>query len=326
MLSRVSAMARLSAAHLAEAMAENVHDQELTLVLGGTGKTGRRVARRLRERGRASRIGSRSGQPPFDWENQTTWAPALHGVSSVYVTYVPDAGFPGASDTIGAFAKQAVDSGARRLVLLTGRGEQGAQRSERVVQATGADLTIVRASFFAQNFSEEFLADAVRDGVVAFPAGDIAEPFIDIEDIADVVVAALTEERHVGQLYEVTGPRLLTYADAVAEIATASGRDVRYLPISLQQFETTMVGHGAPAEFAAALTTLLSEVLDGHNASLSDGVERALGRAPRDFSDFAREAAASGAWEAENPAGPTVFGLDRVDHGDSRRDRHPTGR
>lgn len=270
-----------------------------TLVLGGTGKTGRRVAQRLSERGVDVRIGSRSGQPPFDWQDRSTWSAVLRGVAAVYIAYSPDAGFPGAAETIGAFADLAVASGARRLVLLTGRGEAGAARSEQALRESGADWTIVRASFFAQNFSEDFLADAVRDGFVAFPADEVAEPFIDVDDIADVAAAALTEDGHTDRVYEVTGPRLLTFPEAVAEIAAATGREIAYLPVTPQQFEAGAVEAGLPAEFAAALTGLFTEVLDGHNASLSDGVQRALGRPPRDFADYARQTAVTGAWGAE---------------------------
>jgi len=278
-------------------MARITSTRSTTLVLSGTGKTGRRVAQRLVTRGVPVRIGSRSGQPPFDWEDQATWEPALQDVASVYVAYSPDAGFPGAAETIGMFAKLAVESGAKRLVLLSGRGEDGAQRSEAVVRDSGADATIVRASFFAQNFSEDFLADAVRDGVLAFPAGDVVEPFIDAEDIADVAVAALTEDGHTGRLYEVTGPRLLSFADAVAEIATATGREIAYLQVTAQEYEAGMISDGQPAEYAALLTGLFTEVLDGRNAHLNDGVRQALGREPRDFAEYARAAAATGVWD-----------------------------
>ncbi len=151
------------------AMTTTNHDQGATLVLGGTGKTGRRVAERLRGRGRQVRIGSRSAIPPFDWADRSSWAPVLDGVSSVYLAYAPDAGFPGAAETIGAFAELAVACGARRVVLLTGRGEAGAELSEQALRESGADWTIVRSSFFAQNFSEDFMVEAVRAGVVAFP-------------------------------------------------------------------------------------------------------------------------------------------------------------
>jgi uncharacterized protein YbjT (DUF2867 family) len=269
--------------------------QQPTLVLGGTGKTGRRVVQRLEARGIPVRLGTPSATPPFDWTNEATWPAALDGVGSVYVTYYPDLAVPGAAQAVGTFADLAVATGVRRLVLLSGRGEEGARRGEQALQQSGADWTIVRSAFMAQNFNESFFLEPVRAGEVAFPAGeDLAEPFIDADDIADVAVAALTQDGHVGQLYEVTGPRLLTWADAVAEIARATGRPIRYLPVSLEEYATLLIEQQVPADFVKMLTDVFTEVLDGRNAHLSDGVQRALGRPPRDFADYARDAAATG--------------------------------
>lgn len=186
--------------------------------------------------------------------------------------------------------------GVRRLVLLSGRGEEEAQQAERVLQDSGAEWTVVRASWFNQNFSEGAVLEGVLAGEIALPAGEIGEPFVDTDDIADVVVAALTEDGHVGQLYEVTGPRLLTFAEATAEIARATGRSVRYTRVSAEEFTTTLARQGIPADFTGLLLYLFTTVLDGRNARLADGVQRALGRAPKDFADYARDAAASGAW------------------------------
>jgi uncharacterized protein YbjT (DUF2867 family) len=267
-----------------------------TLVLGGTGKTGRRVAERLVARGLPVRIGSRAGTPPFDWDHQATWAPALRDVQSAYVSYYPDLTVPGAATAVRSFTELAVESGVKRLVLISGRGEKAAQHSERIVQDSGADWTIVRCSWFSQNFSEDYLLEPVRCGEVALPAGNVGEPFVDADDIADVAAAALTEDGHAGQLYELTGPRLLTFAEAVAQIARAIGREVRYVPVSIEQYTSTLAEYGLPTEVVSMLTYLFTEVLDGRNACLTDGVQRALGRAPRDFADYARDAAAAGAW------------------------------
>jgi uncharacterized protein YbjT (DUF2867 family) len=276
------------------------------LVLGGTGKTGRRVVQRLQAAGRPVRVGTPSATPPFDWDDQSTWAPALEGVGSVYVTYYPDVAIPGAAAAIGAFAELAVATGVRRLVLLSGRGEQGARRSEQALQQSGADWTIVRSAFMAQNFNESFFLEPVRAGEVAFLADPgLAEPFIDADDIADVAVAALTGDGHVGQLYEVTGPRLLGWAQAVAEIAAAAGRPIRYVPVSLEEYAALLVENQVPADDVKMLTGVFSEiagVLDGRNAYLSDGVQRALGRPPRDFADFVRDAAATGVWSGSAAA------------------------
>jgi uncharacterized protein YbjT (DUF2867 family) len=273
-----------------------INDTKTTLVLGGTGKTGRRVVERLAARGVPTRVGSRSGAPPFDWEDRSTWAPALDGVRAAYVSYYPDLAVPGAPEKVGSFAQLAVQSGVGRLVLLAGRGEPEAEQAEDAVRASGADLTILRSTWFAQNFSEDYMVDGVRDGVVALPAGDVPEPFVDADDIADVAVAALTDDRHVGELYELTGPRLLTFSEAVSEIAEATGREIGYVPISVDEFAAAAY-QDLPGEFVELLTYLFGEVLDGRNARLADGVQRALDREARDFRDYARDAAATGVWD-----------------------------
>jgi uncharacterized protein YbjT (DUF2867 family) len=275
----------------------NTHQRKPTLVLGGTGKTGRRVVERLEARGLPVRVGSRSGEPPFDWEDRATWAPSLDGVGSVYLTYYPDLAVPGAVEATASFAALAVRSGGPRLVLLSGRGEPEAERAERAVRETGAELTIVRSAWFMQNLSENYLLDAVLGGEVAVPAGDMPEPFVDADDIADVAVAALTEDRHVGELYELTGPRLLTFAEAIGELASATGREIRYVPVSVEEYAAALAEEDVPTEFVSLLTYLFSEVLDGRNAHLTDGVQRALGREPRDFADYARNTAATGVWD-----------------------------
>jgi uncharacterized protein YbjT (DUF2867 family) len=252
-----------------------------TLVLGATGKTGRRIVPRLEARGVDVRPGSRAAG--FDWDDRSTWAPMLDGVDVAYVSFFPDLALPGADETLGAFAALARSCGVRRLVLLSGRGEPGAQRSEAAVQASGVETTVVRCAWFAQNFSEAFLAEAVASGVVALPTGDVPEPFVDAEDIADVAVEALTSAGHGGEVYELTGPRALRFDEAVAEIAIASGRDLRFVRVSVDEYRA-----GAPAELADVITFLFTELLDGRNAEVADGVQRALGRAPRDFGEFAR--------------------------------------
>lgn len=277
-------------------------DEKTTLVIGGTGKTGRRVVQRLKARGLPVRVGSRAGDPPFQWHDPSTWPQALRNVEAAYVAYYPDLAMPGATETIRAFAAEAVAHGVRRLVLLSGRGEEEAQRSEQAVRESGTEWTLLRASWFAQDFSEHFLVDQVRSGEVALPVGEVREPFVDAEDIADVAVAALTEDGHAGQLYELSGPRLLTFAEAVAEIAEASRRSIRFVQVPMEQYAAALVDNGVPAEFVWLVTYLFTEVMDGRNAHLTDGVQRALGRAPRDFRDYAREAAASGVFDTARAA------------------------
>ncbi|QND68143.1 NAD(P)H-binding protein [Mesorhizobium loti] len=266
------------------------------LILGGTGKTGRRLADRLTARGLPVRIGSRSGAPRFDWEVPATWGPAMQGVSAVYISYYPDIAVPGAAETVGAFARLAVANGVSRLVLLSGRGETEAQRAEEMLKASGADWTILRCAWFSQNFSEGFLVEPLLEGEVALPVSNVGEPFVDVDDIAEAAFVALTEPGHVGQLYELTGPRLLSFADAVAEIAKAAGRDIRFVRISHEEFTAAMAAHELPPEIAWLLNELFTEVLDGRNETLTDGVQRVLGRTPKDFSAYATETAASRIW------------------------------
>lgn len=265
-----------------------------TLVLGGTGKTGSRVAERLRSRGLPVRVASRSGTPAFDWAARATWPAVLAGVDALYLSYFPDLAVPGAADDVSRLCALAHESGVRRIVLLSGRGESGVLPSEQAVRECGIAFTILRCAFFNQNFSEGHLVP-LPNGEIAFPAGDVGEPFVDADDIADVAVAALTDDAHAGKTFELTGPRLLTFAEAASEIAQACGRPIRYVSVSPEEYREALRAH-VPPEFADFLTELFREVLDGHNASLADGVERALGRRPRDFRDYARAASQAGAW------------------------------
>ena len=271
----------------------------ITLVIGGTGKTGRRVAERLLSLGRQTRVASRSANPSFDWNDKRTWDAALAGVTTAYITYAPDLAIPGATAAIRAFTARAVEKGVKRLVLLSGRGEEEAQACERIVQEAGIVWTIVRASWFNQNFSEGELLGMVLDGLIALPAADVPEPFVDVEDIADVVVAALTEEGHDYEIYEVTGPRLLTFTEVAREISNATGREVGFMQIPKEAFAEAVTNSGAPEDLVWLLNYLFDTVLDGRNAYLDNGVQRALGREPRDFTDFARRTGAQGTWNPD---------------------------
>jgi uncharacterized protein YbjT (DUF2867 family) len=266
------------------------------LVLGG--KTAHRVRARLQARGVPARAASRGGEVRFDWNERATWAPALAGVDAAYIAYVPDLAVPGAAATVAAFAEQAVAAGARRLVLLSGRGEEEAQRTEELVAQAGAEWTVVRCSWFNQNFSEGFFVDGIRDGELALPVGAVPEPFVDLDDVADVAVAALTEDGHAGRVYELTGPQLLRFDEAVAAIADATGREIAFAPVPIDAFAAALREHAEDDDVIWLTTYLFTEVLDGRNASVADGVQRALGRAPRSFSDYARRTAASGVWAA----------------------------
>lgn len=270
---------------------------EPILVIGANGKTGSRVANRLDAMGLPVRRGTRNAALPFDWEAPETWAPVLEGVSKAYVTYFPDLAFPGAVEKVAAFSETAKSQGLDHIVLLSGRGEHHAREGEETVRNSGLDYTLVRSAWFAQNFSEGYLRDPILAGVLPMPGGAVQEPIIDIDDIADVVVATLTEDGHKGQLYEVTGPRLMSFAEMAQTLSQSIGRQVQHVPISFEDFHANVAAAGG--NFVAdVFTAIARETLDGRNAHVTDGVMRALGRSPRDFADYAVNAAKSGAWSS----------------------------
>ena len=278
-------------------MTQEHWNQGITLVIGGTGKTGRRVANRLVEAGRKVRIGSRSAKPPFDWEKPDGWGQALQDVKAAYVAYQPDLSVPGALATVQAFIAQVIASGVEKLVLLSGRGEVEAEQAEQALQATSVDWTILRSSWFFQNFSESFFLDPILAGQVALPVMEsVVEPFVDVEDIADIAFAALTDSQHSHQLYEITGSKALTFAEAIGAIAHATGRNITFAPISLDDYCAELVRQGVPDDYIELVLYLFSTLLDGRNIPLTDGVQRALGRSPRNFFDYVRQTAATGIW------------------------------
>jgi len=267
------------------------------LVLGATGKTGRRIASMLESKGVDVRRGSRSAAPSFDWHNEAGWDACLSGVKAIYINYAPDLAMPGATDAIQALVERAKEQGIERVVLLSGRGEEEAQACEKIVQGSGIASTIVRASWFNQNFSEGAFVDMVQAGQITLPSVQTPEPFVDVNDIAEVVVTALTEDGHRGELYEVTGPRLLTLAQIAEELSQATGRQIEYVPVPHDAFVDGVSKSGAPKDVVWMLDYLFATVLDGRNAYVTDGVERVLGRPPKDFADYAREIAASDVWK-----------------------------
>ncbi|MFE1310789.1 NmrA family NAD(P)-binding protein [Streptomyces sp. NPDC058755] len=267
------------------------------VVTGASGRTGSRVAGAARAAGLTVRAASRARG--FDWHDRSTWEQVLGGADAAYLVYPSDVGAPDAAETVGRLAREAVGLGVRRLVLLSARGEQQARPTEEALRASGADWTVVRAAWFAQNFSEGPLVAELREyGELVFPAGAVREPFVDARDIADVVVATLTEgERYVGQVVEVSGPRLLTFGEAVAEIAAVTGRQLSYRAAPAREYGERLAGFGVPPEEVDFLVGLFESLLDGRNAHLSDGVRQVLGRKPRDFADFVRETAPAGTWK-----------------------------
>ncbi|MER3373969.1 MAG: NAD(P)H-binding protein [Allomuricauda sp.] len=270
------------------------------LVLGGKGKTGRKVARKLTELNQNVRVGSRSEIPSFDWENAETWSNALEGMDRVYITFQPDLAVPGALEAIEGFMKVAQQKGIKKVVLLSGKGEREAELCEQVVINSGVDHTIVRASWFNQNFSESFFLDPILAGHVALPQAEAKVPYVDTDDISDVVVEALMNDKHNGEIYELTGPRFLNFAQVVEEIANATGRKIAFTPLSLPAYTKMMEDFGVPSDYVWLINYLFSEVLGNKsNEVITHDIEKVLGRKPKDFSAYVKETAASGIWNKE---------------------------
>lgn len=271
------------------------------LVLGSTGKTGSRVAARLENNAEVElRLGSRNEKIPFDWEKSETWENVVKDIDTVYITFQPDLAVPFAADAIENFTQLATKSGVQKIVLLSGRGEQEAQVCEEIVKKNAKNWTIIRASWFNQNFSESFFLDPILYGIVALPRAEALEPFTDADDIADVVTAALLDESHNGKTYELTGPRLLTFKDAVNEIANASDRNISFQSLSLEEYTQMLKEYQIPDDHIWLVNYLFEQVLDGRNSSVTFDIEKVLGRKAKDFSAYAEETAKTGIWNPEN--------------------------
>lgn len=268
------------------------------LVLGSNGKTGRRVVERLEKIENVEiRLGSRNEKIPFDWEKPETWEKVLQDIDSVYITFQPDLAIPSAADSIQNFTLLATKTGVQKIILLSGRGEKEAQVCEEIVKTNAKNWTIVRASWFNQNFSESIFLDPVLAGIVALPRAEALEPFVDADDIADVVTASLLDEKHNGQTYELTGPRLLTFEQIVNEIANASGRNITFQALSLNEYVQMLREYQVPEDFIWLVNYLFEQVLDGRNSSVTSDIEKVLGRKAKDFSAYAKETAETGIWD-----------------------------
>ena len=271
------------------------------LVLGSNGKTGRRVAARLENNPEVEiRLGSRNEKIPFDWENSQTWENVLKDIDTVYITFQPDLAVPFAAEAIENFTKLATKNGVQKIVLLSGRGEKEAQVCEEIVKENAKYWTIIRASWFNQNFSESFFLDPILYGIVALPRAEALEPFTDADDIADVVTTALLNDSHNGKTYELTGPRLLTFKQAVNEIAEASGRNITFQSLSLEEYTQMLREYQVPEDHIWLVNYLFEQVLDGRNSNITQDIENVLGRKAKDFSTYAKETAKTRIWNPKD--------------------------
>jgi len=235
--------------------------------------------------------------PQFDWRDTDTWTEALHGMDKVYITFQPDLAVPGALEAIEELTKKAKQCKVKKIVLLSGKGEREAELCEQVVIHSGIDYTIVRASWFNQNFSESFFLEPILNGFVALPQAEAKVPYVDTEDIADVAVEALLHDKHNGKIYQLTGPRLLTFRDAIQEIAEATNRNINFTPITLPAYNKAMKKQGVPTDFVWLVEYLFSEVLGNpSNSEITNDVETVIGRKAIDFTDYVNDTVKTGVW------------------------------
>jgi uncharacterized protein YbjT (DUF2867 family) len=270
------------------------------LVIGGTGKTGRKVVEGLTQRNQQVRIGSRNASPTFEWEDPNSWSNALEGMDKMYIVFYPDLAVPGAYEAIQKLVEEAKKAGVKKAVLLSGKGEKEAERCEQIVANSGLDYTLVRASWFNQNFSESFFLEPILAGHVALPMPDAKIPFVDTGDIAEVVVEALLSDLHNGKTYEITGPDLMTFEEAVHVIADVTGRDIKYHPVTQEEYNAMMKDAGVPSDYIWLFDYLFREVLGNpDNQVVTTDVEKVLGRKSTDFKSFVEQTVKTGVW---NPA------------------------
>ncbi|KAA3598702.1 MAG: NmrA family transcriptional regulator [Calditrichaeota bacterium] len=276
--------------------------QDNILVIGGTGKTGRRVAENLTKLNQNVRIGSRNNTPSFDWDNPSTYSKSLKGMDRVYITYYPDLAVPGAKKAISELTEIALKEGVEKVVLLSGKGEKEAEACEEIVANSGLNYTLVRASWFNQNFSESFLLDPILAGNVALPMSEAKIPFVDADDIADVVVKVLLDDSYNGQTITVTGPRRLTFKEVIEEISRVTNKEIHFQPISVEEFKTGMRTAGLPENYIWLFGYLFKEVLgNSENQVISNDIEKVLGRKATDFSEFVKKTALTGVWNQMIP-------------------------
>ncbi len=272
-------------------------ESENILVIGGTGKTGRRVVESLNSQNHHVRVGSRSSYPPFDWDDPSTYAAALHGMDRAYIVYYPDLAVPGAKEAITTLTEVALKEGLEKVVLLSGKGETEAEACEEIVANSGLNYTLVRASWFNQNFSESFFLEPILAGHVALPMSEIQIPFVDVNDIADVVVKVLLDDSYNNQTITVTGPRKLTLKDAVENIAKKTRREIQFQAISIEEYEEGMKAAGLPEDYVWLFSYLFREVLGKpENQVVSNDIEKILSRKAKDFTEFVQLTSKTGVW------------------------------
>lgn len=273
-----------------------------TLIIGSSGKTGSRILSKLEQLDYPVRLGSRNAKPSFDWEKPENWESVIQGVTQVYISFQPDLAVPSSLASIQQLVDICKKNQVKRLVLLSGRGEPEARACEQVVQNSGLEWTILRASWFFQNFSEGMFLDQILGGPVLFPRVSASEPFVDLDDLADLAVESLITDKHRNRLYELTGPELWNFKDAFQTIAEVTNQNIPFEELPLDDYIQTIKEWGLPEDTIWLVNYLFRTVLDGRNESVVKDLELALGRKPKDFRTYVKETTKTGIWKLPEKA------------------------
>jgi uncharacterized protein YbjT (DUF2867 family) len=267
------------------------------LILGGTGKVGRRLTSALIEAGHNPRPASRHTAVRFDWADESTWPTALAGTDGLFIVG------PGSatdwSPRLSRLLVAAKTAGARHAVLLSARAVEflpggAVDRAEQALRDGPLPWTILRPAHFAQNFTEAMFAP--RDGLIAAPAGTGREPFIDAADIADVAAAVLGRDRYHGTTLDLSGPVAVGFAEAAAALAEAAGMPVRYEDDSDDDHVQRLRAAGTPEGYIEWRMAMLGGIRRGDDAYLSDGVQQVLGRPATSLTAWAAREVPAAAW------------------------------
>ena len=277
------------------------------LILGGTGKTGRRLGQALTSAGHVARLASRHSAVRFDWHDQSGWPEALRGADGLFIVGPGSATdwSPLLTDLLAAAAA----NGVARAVLLSARAVEflpdgAVARAERALRAGPLPWTILRPAHFAQNFTEAMFASS--DGRILAPAGTGAEPFIDVQDIAEVAAAVLAGGTFDGMTLELSGPEAVSFTEAAAILAAVSGTPVRYADESEEDHVGRLRASGTPEGYIRWRMAMLGAIKRGDDAYLSDGVQQVLHRPPASFRAWAQREVPAAVSSRAVPSEPAV--------------------
>jgi nucleoside-diphosphate-sugar epimerase len=190
---------------------------------------------------------------------------------------------------------------------------QAHRELELMVEAADVEWTHIRPGLLAANALG--WAERIRaEGVVREPYGTAGYPLVHEGDVAEVAVAALLTDSHLGAAYTITGPARVSQAEQVKAIGVATGEEIHFEELTPEQAREQWLRDGCPEEFADWLIELLAVSVDGPGAlPPTDTFQRITGRPPRTFAQWAldhasgfRPPARMGGRHAGEPAGQRV--------------------